>query len=137
MSFLLDTNVVCEFVNAKPNSHVLQWLKALPNERLYISVLTIGEIRKGIEQIKDGKRKQQLKLWLEHELPNWFEDRVLPIDIKVADRWGRLQHQSKRTLPAIDSLLAATALHYDLSLVTRNVKDFTGIALEIFNPWEI
>lgn len=135
MSYLLDTNVICEFVHLKPNVDVMQWLKGLPNETLHISVLTLGEIRKGVEQMKDMKRKQQIKLWLESDLPAWFENRILPIDKQVADRWGRLQFQVKRTLPAIDSLLAATALHYDLCLVTRNVKDFNGLSLEVFNPW--
>lgn len=136
MSYLLDTNILSELVRKDPNKKVMEWVSAIPNTALHISVLTLGEIRKGVENIQEEKRKQKLKLWLEHELPNWFEDRALPINQAIADRWGRLQHQIKRPLPAIDSLIAATALHHDLTLVTRNVKDFSGLSLEVINPFD-
>lgn len=137
MSYLLDTNVISELVRPQPNKHVVAWFENIPNEVLYVSVLTLGEIRKGIEKIQDGEKKETLRLWLEHTLPTWFEDRILDINIEVADRWGRLQHELARPLPAIDSLLAATALHYDLRLITRNTKDFQYPQLNTTNPWQI
>ncbi len=136
MSYLLDTNIISELVRLNVNTKVADWFDSIPNSAFHISVLTLGEIRKGIEKVSDNKRRQKLKIWLEHELPAWFEHRVLPIDKTVADRWGRLQIEAKRTLPAIDSLIAATALHHDLTLVTRNTKDFAGLSLELINPFQ-
>lgn len=136
MSYLLDTNILSELVAVKPNASVVEWLSAIPNEAQYISVITIGEIRRGVERIEAGKRKQKLKLWLEHELCDWFEDRILPIDIATAEKWGYLLAQAKHVVPAIDGLLAATAVHHDLTLITRNAKDFKSFPLEIINPWE-
>ena len=135
MSYLLDTNVISEVVKSNPDNNVLQWFKSVPNEALFISVLTLGEIRKGTEGVKDVKRKEKLLLWLEIELPRWFDGRVLNIDLHVADRWGRLQSEMKKPIPAIDSLLAATAIQHDLRLVTRNVKDFKFPALHVICPW--
>lgn len=90
MSYLLDTDVMSETVRRNPNKAVISWLDQTPGEALFVSVLTLGEIRKGIEALADGKRRQKLCLWLDHELPRWFEERVLPVDLAVADRWGRL-----------------------------------------------
>ncbi len=137
MSYLLDTNVLSELVRPKPNASVISWFSSVPDESLYISALTIGEIRKGVEGVPDARRKEKLRVWLEHELPEWFGKRVLSIDGDVAERWGRLQAQAKRPVPAIDSLLAATALHHELRMVTRNEKDFDYQGLEVINPWDI
>ncbi|MEK6731786.1 MAG: type II toxin-antitoxin system VapC family toxin [Pseudomonadota bacterium] len=128
-------NVLSELVRKKPSQKVLAWFDNIPNEALYLSVLSLGEIRKGIEMLKPSKRKEKLKIWLEHELPNWFDERIIPIDQPIADRWGRLLNEMQRPLPAIDSLLAATALRYDLRLVTRNEHDFVFPGLDIINPW--
>ncbi|MDF1760422.1 MAG: type II toxin-antitoxin system VapC family toxin [Coxiellaceae bacterium] len=135
MKYLLDTNVLSETVKAKPNKSVLAWLQKISDDSLYISVLTLGEIRKGIEAAKEQKRKKKLRLWLEHELVTWFSDHVMDIDADVADRWGRLLAEEKRPLPAIDSLIAATALHFDMTLVTRNESDFQFKTLAVINPW--
>ena len=135
MSYLLDTNVISELVRPKPAKAVLAWFENIPSEALHISVLTLGEIRKGVEQMPDGARREKLRLWIEHDLADWFETRILPVDIQVADRWGRLIAQMGRPVPSIDSLLAATALHHELRLVTRNQKDFDYPGLEIINPW--
>jgi predicted nucleic acid-binding protein len=103
------------------------------DEALHVSVLTLGELRRGVEKLPAGKRKKKLRYWL--ELPAWFGTRLLPIDAAVADTWGRLQAGAGRTLPVVDSLLAATALHHHLRLVTRNTMDFDGAGLETINPW--
>jgi len=137
MKYLIETNVISELVKLKPNSKVTHWLNQIPLETTFLSVLTLGEIRKGIENVTELKRKKKLLIWLEHELAQLFNGRILNISHQVADRWGRLQSQTKRTLPAIDSLIAATALHHDMALVTRNSDDFIDCdGLEIINPWE-
>ena len=135
MSYLLDTNIVSETVRRNPNRAVVAWLDPLPAEALFVSVLTLGEIRKGIEALTDKRRREKLRLWLEHELPAWFEGRVLPVDLAVADRWGRLLAEVGRPVPSIDSLLAATALHHELRLVTRNAGDFDYPGLQVINPF--
>lgn len=135
MSYLLDTNVISELVRPKPAKAVLAWFENVPSEALHISVLTLGEIRKGVEYMPDSARREKLRLWLEHELADWFGNRILPVDIAVADRWGRLIVQMGRPVPSIDSLLAATAMHHELRLVTRNQKDFNYPGLEVINPW--
>jgi predicted nucleic acid-binding protein len=89
MSYLLDTNVISELVRPKPAKTVLAWFENIPSEALHISVLTLGEIRKGVEQMPDGARREKLRLWLEHDLADWFKTRVLSVDIRVADRWGQ------------------------------------------------
>ncbi|MGC4116876.1 MAG: type II toxin-antitoxin system VapC family toxin [Myxococcales bacterium] len=135
MSYLLDTNVLSETVRPRPAPAVLRWLDSVPDEALFISALALGEVRRGVEELAGGRRRERLVAWLEHELPDWFGERVLPIDGAVADRWGRLVAQMHHPVPAIDSLLAATALHHDLRLVTRNVSDFQFPGLAVINPW--
>ncbi len=135
MSYLLDTNVISELVRPKPAEAVLAWFENIPSEALHISVLTLGEISKGIENMPDGARREKLRLWLEYELTDWFGARILNVDTAVVDRWGRLVAQAGRPVPSINSLLAATALHHELRLVTRNQKDFDYPGLEVVNPW--
>lgn len=135
MSYLVDTNVLSELRSRKPDTNVREWMQARPRQSLYLSVLSLGEIRKGIEAVADPAFRQTLSDWLEVELPNYFLGRLLGIDASVADRWGRLQARAGRTLPVIDGLLAATALQHDLTLVTRNVKDFAGLGLQLVDPW--
>ncbi len=136
MSFLLDTNVVSEIARARPDKVVLAWFESVGNERLYLSVLSLGEIRKGVDRLPASARRTRLTTWLEQELPAWFGPRLLPIDAAVADRWGRVLAASERSLPAIDSLLAATALVHGLALVTRNVADFHLTGIEVIDPWK-
>jgi toxin FitB len=136
MKYLLDTNVISELKRPQPNPQVLNWFETVNHEFLYLSVLTLGEIYKGIEKLPESQRKNKLRYWLDKELPNWFGKRLLPIHIEIALVWGSLQAQMNRPLPAIDSLLAATALHHDLCLVTRNTKDFIYPNLIVINPWE-
>jgi toxin FitB len=135
VSYLIDTNVLSELRRSTPNAHVVRWMSARPATTLYLSVLTLGELRKGIEGLAEGARKRRLLDWLETELPAFFAGRILPIDHAVADRWGRLAAQAKRPLSAIDSLLAATALTHGFTLITRNLKDFEHAQLMVLNPW--
>jgi hypothetical protein len=136
LSYLIDTNVLSELRNRRANAKVVTWMQARPRQSLYLSVLSLGEIRKGIEGVADPAFRQTLTDWLEVELPNYFVGRLLSIDEQVAERWGRVQASAGRTLPVIDGLLAATALHHDLTLVTRNTKDFAGLDVQLANPWE-
>ena len=137
--FLLDTNVLSEFARTgKPDRHVDRWLKSAPEESLFASVLTFGEIRRGIELLPPGKRRTQLEYW-QDDLVATFESRLFPVTKTIADRWAVISAQAQRTgitLANIDGLIAATALSHDLTLVTRNVKDFIGIDVSLVNPWE-
>lgn len=135
MSYLIDTNVISELARPKPAQSVAAWFEEVADEALHLSVLTLGQLRRGVEKLPSGKRKEKLRYWLEQELPAWFGERLLPIDSGVADIWGRLQAGAQRTLPAVDSLLAATALHHQLRLVTRNSSDFEVAGLVTINPW--
>jgi hypothetical protein len=141
MSYLIDTNVISELRRKQPDANVVAWFAVRPVQSLFLSVLTLGEIRKGIETLGntsvDPVRRQALADWLEVDLPTFFLGRVLSVDLPVSDRWGHLQAQARRPLPAIDSLLAATALHHNLSLVTRNARDFAGFGLNVINPWHV
>lgn len=137
MSYLLDTNVISELVKHTPSERVLKWIDNINSEQLYLSVISIGEIRKGVAGIQDPRRQQKISQWLEIELPDYFEERILNIDLTIADRWGQLQSKTKgHTLPAIDGLIAATAEVHNLTVVTRNIKDFNHLAINIINPWE-
>jgi len=137
VSFLVDTCAISELMRPRPEPAVVRWFDDIPAGTLYVSVLTLGEIRRGVEGLAEGRRRARLAAWLESELPAWFEDRVLAVDRDVADEWGRLAARAKRPLPAIDSLIAATALRHRLSLVTRNTADFAALpGLDVVNPWE-
>ncbi len=135
MSYLIDTNVLSELRRKSRDPGVVAWFSQRPPTTLHLSVLTLGEIRKGIEGVGDEVRKQTLIDWLETDLPTFFTGRILDVNGAVADRWGRLVAAAGRPLPTIDSLLASTALEHDLVLVTRNTKDFAGLPVEVFNPW--
>jgi toxin FitB len=136
VSYLLDTNVVSELARPKPERLVQNWFAGVADEALFLSVLTLGELRKGVESLPHGVKRERLRHWLEIDLPAWFGGRLLTVDTSVADRWGRLLAGTRRTPAAIDSLLAATALQHDLRLVTRNVADFNFAGLEVVNPWQ-
>jgi predicted nucleic acid-binding protein len=137
--FLLDTNIVSELVKTKPEPKVVEWIEATDEELLFLSVLTLGEIRKGIALVKDPPRQVKLEAWLVRALPVRFANRILAIDESIAERWGVLSAQAKATmnhnLPVIDGLLAATAQHHNLTLVTRNIDDVMGTGVPVFSPW--
>jgi toxin FitB len=138
--FLLDTNCISEVVCKKPDPLVLHWLDAADESILYLSVLTLGEIRKGLAGLPQSRRQTLLETWLELDLKSRFSGRILPIDRFIADRWGLLSAEAKRrgkSLSAIDGLLAATALHHNLTIVSRNVDDFSGTQVPILNPWAV
>ena len=135
MSFLIDTCALSELTRKNPSPLVSEWFDATPAESLHVSVLTLGEIRRGVERLPDSRRRSRIAAWLENELPAWFENRVLPIDGSVADEWGRLTARLKNPLPAIDGLIAATALCRRLTVVTRNESDFAPAGVAILNPW--
>ena len=136
--FLLDTNVISELVKVKPEPRVTKWIETTDETLLYLSVLTLGEIRKGIASLSHSRRRAALEAWLDHDLALRFSDRILPIDQPVADRWGRIAGNAaarKSPLPVIDGLFAATAQHHNLILVTRNTRDIATTGVPAFNPW--
>ena len=137
--FLLDTNCISELVRPKPDLRVTQWMDGADERLLYLSVLTLGEIRKGVAGLAQGKRRAHLETWLDVDLQARFSGRIVPIDSEIADRWGSLVADSKRkgkALSVIDGLLAATALHYNLTVVSRNAADFTATQVQVLNPWK-
>ncbi len=138
MSFLVDTNVVSEWVKPRPNPGITSWLAEADEDRVFLSVVTLTELRYGVERLPGGRRKKQLSAWLENELPMRFENRILTIDAPIADRSGMLVARSEalgRQMEAMDAFLAATAETYQLTLVTRNVRHFNGILTDLLNPW--
>ncbi|MBH8552719.1 type II toxin-antitoxin system VapC family toxin [Nostocaceae cyanobacterium CENA357] len=140
MTYLLDTCLISELVVKQPNQQVLDWLDAQVPETLYLSVITIGEIAKGISKLTASKRKESLATWLNETLPNRFEHKILSIDASTMMLWGNLVgqlEQNGRPLPVMDSFIAAIALQNSLSLVTRNENDFAGTGVVIINPWSI
>ena len=138
--YLLDTNLISELVSPRPEPRVLEWMKAADESLLHLSVMTLGEIRKGIAGRVQDRRRTRLETWLDVELPARFAGRILSVDESVADRWGLLAADAKRrhfVLPVIDGLLAATAQHYNLTVVSRNSSHFVAIQVRVFNPWEL
>jgi toxin FitB len=138
VSFLLDTNVVSEFVKSRPDRSVVAWLGTVDEDRVFISVVTLAELRYGIERMAPSRRRNQLAQWLRDDLPLRFDGRVLPIDPIVADAWGKVVARSEaagRPIGAMDAFIAATAEAHGLTLVTRNVPDFEASIKAIINPW--
>jgi len=139
MSYLLDTCVVSEFAAGQPSEKVLSWISGLDPETVYLSVVTVGEIQKGIEKLPASKRKEALRVWLKDDLLVRFHDRLLPLGIGEMLAWGTLISRVEAKgvpMPLIDSLIAATALHHDLVIVTRDVDDFAPSGASLLNPWE-
>ena len=138
MNYILDTNVVSELVAREADQKVVNWVDSIDSESVFLSVITIGELKKGIEKLSDSKRKKMLESWLEEDLLVRFRGRILPLDIPVLLTWGRLVaslEKEGKPLPAIDSLLAATAAQTGFTLVTRNTGHFDPAGISVFNPW--
>jgi predicted nucleic acid-binding protein len=139
VNYLLDTSVVSELVRKQPDPVVVAWLAAQTDETLFLSVLTVGELQKGVSNLPDSKRKARLESWLTYDLTVRFRERLLPVDVAVALAWGTLQGESLRRgmpLPVIDCLLTATAVVHDLVVVTHNVTDFERCGANVFDPWD-
>jgi toxin FitB len=137
--FLLDTNIPSEMTRPSPQPSVSAWLDDADDDRLYFSVVSLGEVLKGVTLLTESRRRIQLQQWLDETLRPWFEGRVLPVDQPIAERWGALTGQCQlkgRPLKVVDGFIAATALEHDLTVVTRNVKDFAGLGVMIINPWD-
>ncbi len=140
MRLLLDTNVLSEVTKPSPDTSVLEWLDGLDEDRTFISVVSIAEIRRGVALMDEGRRRDALTEWLAQELPQRFELRVLPVDEVVALAWGDLMGVAKRRgrgLSSMDGLIGATAIAHNLTLATRNIKDFDGFEIDLYNPWTL
>ena len=138
MNYLLDTCLLSEFMKPRENHAVIAWFEAQEDDTLYISTLAIAEIAKGIAKLGSTKRASELKVWLESVVDR-FDTRILPFDVSMANRWGSMiaaRESTGRPMPFIDSLMAATALEHNLTLVTRNEDDFTHIGVKIMNLWK-
>jgi len=137
MKYILDTNVLSELTKPIPNKNVLEWFENCPEEEMYISSITLGEIEGGIVSIAPGKKQNQLMIWF-GSLQNSFKSRIFPVDDITAIRWGELRGKLKQkgiTISVIDGLIAATAIANNAVLVTRNMKDFDFPGIELINPW--
>ena len=140
MNYLLDTNVVSEWVKQRPDPGVAAWLAEADEDRVFISVITLAELRHGIERMAAGVRRDRLDTWLRDELPQRFEERVLPVDSAIADAWGSMMARGQaagHSLSVMDAFIAATAEVHGLTLVTRDVSDFAVLGQPIVNPWTL
>jgi len=138
LNYLLDTCVISELVRPTPNEAVINWMIHIPNERLFLSVITIGEIRKGITKLPESKKKNQLTNWLNTLLED-YQARIYPINLTVAENWGIIQGKADNNgtpVASVDSLIAAVAQTYNLIVVTRNENDFASTNVTILNPWK-
>ncbi|EJT01799.1 type II toxin-antitoxin system VapC family toxin [Rhizobium sp. CCGE 510] len=138
MRLLLDTNLLSEVTKPKPDARVLQWLDRLDEDRSFISIISVAEIRRGVALMDEGRKRDALAEWLARDLTQRFEHRIIPVDEPVALAWGDLMGHAKRSgrgLSSMDGLIAATAVAHDLTLATRNTKDFGGLGIELIDPW--
>jgi toxin FitB len=135
--YLLDTNCISELVRIEPNPQVMAWVRAADERLLHLSVLTLGEIRKGVT-LAAGRRRTQLERWLEVDLPAQFANRLLPVNAAIAELWGAMAGEAQAqgiAIATVDELIAATAKHHELTIVTRNVRDFRMCGIPVFDPW--
>lgn len=138
MNFLLDTNVLSEVRRPQPDRQVMDWLDQVDEDRVYLSVISIAEIARGVALLDAGRRRDELASWLTHDLPARFESRLLLIDERDALTWGRVMGEAKRAgrgLSVMDGWIAAVAIVHDLVLVTRNIRDFEGFGIRLVDPW--
>lgn len=138
--YLLDTAAVSEWAKPRPDPGVVRWLAEVDEDRTHLSVITLGELRQGVQLLPAGRRRSQLAAWLEGSLPHRFEGRVLPVGAEITDVWGRLSARLRRqgrTVGAVDLLIAATAQCHKLRVVTRNVADFEPTGVAVVSPWAV
>jgi predicted nucleic acid-binding protein len=139
LNYLLDTCVISELIKPKPNSKVVKWLRSCRDENLFLSVLTIGEIQRGISKLPDSHKRNNLQEWMDAELILRFDRRILGIDFKIAQKWGEIQASAEITgtkMLVIDSLIAAIGLIHDLTIVTRDTSGMEKSGAKLFNPWK-
>ncbi len=139
MKYLLDTCVISEIIRPKPDINVISWLEGQDENSLYLSVLTFGEIEKGIEKASKQIRKQKLRLWVEDDLKKRFEGRIIPISFSIAAEWGKIQGKAEllgKPMPTMDGLIAVSGLVSQCTVVTRNISDMEQSLAELFNPWK-
>lgn len=139
MSFLLDTNTISEWVKPRPDPGVVQWFDQVDEDRTHLSVITLGELRRGVDRLPAGRRRERLDQWLTDELPGRFANRVLPVDTAVTDEWGKLLARTEAEgtpIHSTDALIAATALAHHLQVVTRNVTHFQSARVDTVCPWQ-
>jgi predicted nucleic acid-binding protein len=139
VNYLLDTCVLSEFTRRKPNEKVIRWVDGIDEEKLFLSVITIGEIQRGIERLLESHRKTELLDWMNNGLIERFGQRILPLETQTMFLWGSLtarMENSGHRMPLMDSLIVASALQHSLIIVTRNVSDFIPCGAQVINPWE-
>ena len=140
MNYLLDTNVISEWTKPRPDAGLVEWLATVDEDRLFISVVTLAELRFGVERMDKGARRNRLDSWLIDELPERFEDRVVFVTPDLADVWGRMMARGQsigRPVGSRDALIAATAEQLQFTLVTRNVSDFEALDIPLLHPWQV
>ncbi|QTH42861.1 type II toxin-antitoxin system VapC family toxin [Cohnella sp. LGH] len=138
MKYLLDTNVISELIKKEPNLGVLNWMDERDESALFLSVITFGELQKGISKLSDKDRAARLQVWIDQDLTERFHGRTLSLDLNILMTWGQIQGNSEKVgiaLPVMDSLIAATAITHNLTVVTRNVKDIERCQVPVHNPW--
>lgn len=138
MNYILDTCVISELIKPKADPRVCSWVEEQNDNHLYLSVITLGEIQKGVSKLEEGVKKSKLQVWLDTELVLRFEGRILGIDDQICKMWGKILAQSEqkgKPLPVIDAMIAATALVNHMAVVTRNINDMTAPDLMLINPW--
>ena len=138
--YLLDTDLVSELIKPRPKKSVIDWVENCDEESLFLSVITVGELQKGVSKLPDSRRKRTLQSWLERDIRQRFEKRILDITPEVIIAWGKLQAETElngQKLPVTDSLIAATAQIHNMTVVTRNVSDMERCGVEVLNPWDI
>lgn len=139
MNYLLDTCVISELIKKNPSPKVVKWISKAEETNLFISVLTIGEIHKGIEKLPESKKKEKLHKWVNYDLKERFKNRIIDFDLQTATAWGKTQAHSEllgKAMPTIDGLIAATGISYEFTVVTRNTPDMEISGATLFNPWE-
>jgi predicted nucleic acid-binding protein len=138
VKYLLDTCLISELVKREPNPAVVAWLDDQDEQKLFLSVLNLGELQKGISKLPDGTKKEELQAWVALDLVERFTGRILELDLETALCWGRLHGEAERAgekLPVMDSLIAAAAAAHGLIVVTRNVRDIERCGVRVCNPW--
>lgn len=138
MKYLLDTCLISELIKAEPDKRVVDWVLMENETDFFVSVLTFGELHKGIEKLPESRKKEELRIWMENELKNRFQNRIIGVDIRVSTIWGKIQgiaEKKGRPMPAMDSLIAATGIAHELTVVTRNMPDMMESGVKLFNPW--